>query len=139
MAREERPGTCHLELPEDIADETSDVPLIAASYVRRPLADDKALATAADAIRRSERPLLDLTVIVLRDIAASRRARGAGTDEDAVIYQLDVADRCERTRERVRGCSRSRRPPWSCAGTAFGRSVRRSVTAAALFSTQYRH
>jgi acetolactate synthase I/II/III large subunit len=58
VAREERPGACHLELPEDIADETSEVPLIAASSVRRPLADDKALATAADAIRRSKRPLL---------------------------------------------------------------------------------
>ena len=58
VAREERPGACHLELPEDIAGETTEVALIAASDVRRPLADDKALATAADAIRRSERPLL---------------------------------------------------------------------------------
>src|SRR5690606_26247365 len=58
VAREERPGACHLELPEDIADETTEVPLIAASDVRRPLADDKSLATAVDAIRRSKRPLL---------------------------------------------------------------------------------
>jgi acetolactate synthase-1/2/3 large subunit len=58
VAREERPGACHLELPEDIADETTDVPLIAASHVRRPLADDKAITNAVDAIRRSQRPLL---------------------------------------------------------------------------------
>ena len=58
VAREERPGACHLELPEDIADESSDMPLIPASYVRRPLADDKALAAAADALRRSRHPLV---------------------------------------------------------------------------------
>ena len=58
VAREERPGACHLELPEDIADETSEVPLLAASFVRRPLADDKALAAAVDTLRRSRRPLL---------------------------------------------------------------------------------
>src|SRR5690606_16406058 len=58
VAREERPGACHLGLQEDIADETTDVPLIAASQARRPLADDKAITTAVAAIRRSERPLL---------------------------------------------------------------------------------
>jgi acetolactate synthase-1/2/3 large subunit len=58
VAREERPGACHLELPEDIADESSDMPLIPASYVRRPLADDKAIAAAADALGRSKHPLV---------------------------------------------------------------------------------
>ncbi len=58
VAREERPGACHLELPEDIAVESSDVPLIPESYVRRPAADDKALAAAADALRRSRHPLV---------------------------------------------------------------------------------
>lgn len=58
LAQEERPGACHLELPEDIARDATEVPLIAASRSRRPLADDKALATAAEAIRQSRRPLL---------------------------------------------------------------------------------
>ena len=58
QAHEERPGACHLELPEDIAREETDVALIAASHVRRPLADDKSLDRAADAIRRSRHPLL---------------------------------------------------------------------------------
>ena len=78
VAREERPGACHLELPEDIADEITAVPLIAASDSRRPLADDKALATAAEAIRRSKRPLLmvgaganrNTTCRMLRDFTA---------------------------------------------------------------------
>ncbi len=57
-AEEERPGAVHLELPEDIADEHSDVGLIKASLHRRPIADDKAITRAVDAIRQSEHPLL---------------------------------------------------------------------------------
>jgi acetolactate synthase I/II/III large subunit len=58
VAQEERPGACHLELPEDIARESTGVPLIKASRTRRPLADDKALADAAQAIRGSRHPLV---------------------------------------------------------------------------------
>ncbi|MBL8272730.1 MAG: acetolactate synthase large subunit, partial [Xanthomonadales bacterium] len=50
-AEEERPGATHLELPEDIAHEQSDAILIKASFHRRPVADDKAVARAVDAIR----------------------------------------------------------------------------------------
>src|SRR5688572_3195316 len=42
-AEEERPGATHLELPEDIADETSDAIVIPKSYSRRPIADDKSI------------------------------------------------------------------------------------------------
>lgn len=31
LAQEERPGACHLELPEDIARDATEVPLIGAS------------------------------------------------------------------------------------------------------------
>ncbi len=79
VAREERPGACHLELPEDIAREATEVALIPASDVRRPLADDKSLATAVDAIRRSRRPLLmvgaganrNTTCRMLRELTAA--------------------------------------------------------------------
>jgi len=57
-AEEERPGATHLELPEDIAHEDTDAFVIPASYTRRPLADDKAIARAVDAIANSNRPLL---------------------------------------------------------------------------------
>lgn len=57
-AEEERPGATHLELPEDIADEESDAIVIPASYARRPLADEKAIARAVDAIQHANRPLL---------------------------------------------------------------------------------
>jgi acetolactate synthase-1/2/3 large subunit len=57
-AEEERPGATHLELPEDIARDPSDAILIPASYSRRPVADDKAVVAAVDAIRSAKRPLL---------------------------------------------------------------------------------
>ena len=57
-AGEERPGAVHLELPQDIAADTTGAAPIAASSSRRPVAEDKALATAAAAIRDARRPLL---------------------------------------------------------------------------------
>jgi acetolactate synthase I/II/III large subunit len=58
LAEEERPGAAHLELPEDIARDETDAILIPASYHRRPIADEKAVAHAAAAIREARRPLL---------------------------------------------------------------------------------
>ncbi len=59
-AEEERPGATHLELPEDIADEHSDAILIKKSHSRRPIADDKSIAYAVDAISNAKHPLLML-------------------------------------------------------------------------------
>ncbi len=59
-AEEERPGATHLELPEDIADEHSDAIVIPKSHARRPIADDKSIAYAVDAITNAKRPLLML-------------------------------------------------------------------------------
>src|ERR1019366_5786943 len=47
-----------IELPEDVARETSESAPIPASYDRRPIADEKAIARAVDAIERAHRPLL---------------------------------------------------------------------------------
>ncbi len=57
-AQEERPGAAHLELPEDIARENSDVPVIDPSFARRPIAEDKAIARAVELITNAKRPLL---------------------------------------------------------------------------------
>ncbi|HET9482474.1 MAG TPA: acetolactate synthase large subunit [Xanthomonadales bacterium] len=57
-AEEERPGATHLELPEDIAHEDSDAIVIKSSFHRRPVADEKAVHRAADAILASKRPIL---------------------------------------------------------------------------------
>ena len=59
LAEEERPGAVHLELPEDIAAEPADglVP-IAASSVRRPVAEAKSIALAVEMISAAKHPLL---------------------------------------------------------------------------------
>ena len=57
-AEEERPGAVHLELPEDIARDPCDANVIDASQSRRPIADDKAIHRAIEALRTAKRPLL---------------------------------------------------------------------------------
>jgi acetolactate synthase I/II/III large subunit len=58
LAREERPGAVHLELPEDIAaEECSAIPFDTIS-TRRPTADDKALDQAVEMIHASKLPLI---------------------------------------------------------------------------------
>ncbi len=58
IAQQERPGAVHLELPEDIARETSEAEPIPASYDRRPVADEKSIARAVEAIEHAHRPLV---------------------------------------------------------------------------------
>ena len=57
-AEQERPGATHLELPQDIAGDDTEAMLIPASFSRRPVAEDKAVAQAAEAIARARHPLL---------------------------------------------------------------------------------
>ncbi|MEZ5462288.1 acetolactate synthase large subunit [Dokdonella sp.] len=57
-AEEERPGATHLELPEDIARDETNVGVIPASFHRRPIADEKAIVRGVDAIREARRPIL---------------------------------------------------------------------------------
>ena len=58
VAQQERPGATHLELPEDIARESTDAPLVAASLSRRPVAEVKAVRHAVRLIHDARRPLL---------------------------------------------------------------------------------
>lgn len=60
LAREERPGAVHLELPEDIAVEViADSPLISpATPPRRPVAEIKAIAQAVKMIESAHHPLI---------------------------------------------------------------------------------
>ena len=58
LAQEEKPGAVHLELPEDIAAEEVDEQPIAASQVRRPIAEDKSIVAAVEKIRAAKHPLL---------------------------------------------------------------------------------
>ncbi|WP_445354094.1 acetolactate synthase large subunit [Microbulbifer sp. EKSA008] len=58
QSEEERPGATHLEFPEDIAREHSTMPVLEPSYNRRPIAEEKAVRKAAEAIAASRKPLL---------------------------------------------------------------------------------
>lgn len=57
-AEEERPGAVHLELPQDIAGDPTQARLIPASFSRRPVAEDKAIERAAEAIANARHPIL---------------------------------------------------------------------------------
>ncbi|HKU36930.1 MAG TPA: acetolactate synthase large subunit [Polyangiales bacterium] len=58
-AEQERPGAVHLELPEDIARETTHGAfMFPIEKTRRPAADAKAVAKACEIIERARRPLL---------------------------------------------------------------------------------
>lgn len=58
LAEAERPGAVHLELPEDIAHETTESPLFATDEVSRPHANSKVLTKAVDMIQTAKRPLI---------------------------------------------------------------------------------
>lgn len=57
-AVEEKPGAVHIEFPEDIADEQSDMELLTPSSVRRPIAEEKSITAAVRAIEDARSPLL---------------------------------------------------------------------------------
>lgn len=58
LAEEERPGAAHLELPEDVADEETDTPLISISDHRRPIAEEKGIRHAVEMIEKANHPLI---------------------------------------------------------------------------------
>ncbi len=59
LAAEECPGPVHLELPEDIAEEKTDEPvLFTVTHARRPDADQKAIARAIQMLQAAKKPLL---------------------------------------------------------------------------------
>jgi acetolactate synthase-1/2/3 large subunit len=79
IAREERPGPVHLELPEDIAAEESlPVPMVPPHPVELPVANADALDRAAELIRHAKRPLIMLG-------AAASRPRSTSDLADFVI------------------------------------------------------
>lgn len=58
QAQQERPGAVHVELPEDVAVEETDVPVIEPSFARRPVAEEKAIDRAIECLENAKRPLL---------------------------------------------------------------------------------
>ncbi len=58
IAHEERPGATHIELPEDIAEEETSLPLLKQSMARRPIAEYKAINAAIDMIEQATSPVI---------------------------------------------------------------------------------
>lgn len=58
VAVEEKPGAVHLELPEDIAETLTDTPVFPVNPVRRPVAEEKAIAKAVEMIEAASCPLI---------------------------------------------------------------------------------
>ncbi len=59
VARAEKPGAVHVELPEDIAkNEVDECPIVPGLKVRRPIADDKSILGALDLIAGARTPVL---------------------------------------------------------------------------------
>ncbi len=58
QAEEEKPGAVHLELPEDIAREQTAGRPVPASYVRRPIPEDKAIEAAVDRMAAARAPMI---------------------------------------------------------------------------------
>jgi len=58
LAVEEKPGACHIELPEDIAKMDSSTVPIPPQRLRRPVPDDKIVDQAMALIRGAKRPLI---------------------------------------------------------------------------------
>jgi acetolactate synthase-1/2/3 large subunit len=58
VASEERPGPVHLELPEDIAHESADVPIVPRHFVERPVVAAAALDRATKIILEAQSPLI---------------------------------------------------------------------------------
>ena len=58
VAEEEKPGAVHLELPEDIAGTMTDPDVFPVNPVRRPVAEEKAIAKAVAMIESASHPLL---------------------------------------------------------------------------------
>ena len=58
IARTEKPGAVHLELPEDIAKLDTDATPMAPIRFRRPVADDKIVDRAFDLLKAAKRPVI---------------------------------------------------------------------------------
>jgi len=58
LARTEKPGACHIELPEDIAKMDATTTPIEPRRFRRPVPDDKIVDRAWEAIKGAKRPII---------------------------------------------------------------------------------
>lgn len=58
LATTEKPGACHIELPEDVAKHETVATALDPQRLRRPVADDKIVDRAFESIRRARKPVI---------------------------------------------------------------------------------
>ncbi len=58
LARTEKPGACHIELPEDVAKLDADAQPLDTRKFRRPVTDDKIVDRAFDILKNARRPII---------------------------------------------------------------------------------
>ncbi len=58
LARTEKPGACHIELPENLAEEEATTHPLPVRKFRRPVPDDKIVDRAFDLIRNARQPII---------------------------------------------------------------------------------
>src|SRR5437773_427478 len=84
-AQEEKPGACHLELPEDVAQGPAEGEPLVADHARRPSPDRPSLARAADIINAARRPLILAGNGVIRGRASMELTRLAERAQIPVV------------------------------------------------------
>ena len=77
LAETEKPGVTVIELPEDVAKDDVDRPVMAPVITRRPAADHKAVRSALDAIEQAENPIILAGNGALRKRASTQLRRFA--------------------------------------------------------------
>ena len=58
LAESERPGAVHIELPEDVAEESSDAQPIVWRKIRRPVPDEKSIDVLIEAVKSATSPVI---------------------------------------------------------------------------------
>ena len=58
LAVTEKPGACHIELPEDVAEMQGEAKPLQPDRTRRPVPDDKIISKAMTALRAAKRPII---------------------------------------------------------------------------------
>ncbi len=86
LAESEKPGACHIEVPEDVARETADGAPLSTERARRPSPDRLALQTAARLIEAASFPLIFAGNGVIRGRASTELRQFARTHGIPVVH-----------------------------------------------------
>ncbi len=93
VAESEKPGACHVEVPEDVAEETAEGEPLSTERARRPSPDRSALQTAARLIEAASFPLIFAGNGVIRG-GASKELRELARGHGIPVVNTFMAKGC---------------------------------------------